>query len=99
MTLAIDAHFHLWRYHARELDWISEEMGAIRRDFLADEVTGVFAAAGVRGGVAVQARSTLDHVAFTTSRRIWRPTPGSAGRAYTPLVTPIGSSQISAIDS
>jgi L-fuconolactonase len=61
MTLAVDAHFHLWRYHARELDWISDsdEMAVIRRDFLADDVTGVFAAAGVRGGVAVQARSTL----------------------------------------
>lgn len=59
MTLAIDAHFHLWRHDARELDWISDEMAAIRRDFLAGEVSSVFAAAGVRGGVAVQARSTL----------------------------------------
>jgi L-fuconolactonase len=58
-ALAVDAHFHLWRYRAAELDWISDEMAAIRRDFLADDAARVFAEAGVRGGVAVQARSTL----------------------------------------
>jgi L-fuconolactonase len=58
-SLAVDAHFHLWRYQPAEFDWISDEMGALRRDFLVDEVAGVFAEAGVRGGVAVQARSTL----------------------------------------
>jgi L-fuconolactonase len=57
--LTVDAHVHLWRYHPAELDWISDEMGGLRRDFGADDVARVFAEAGVRGGVAVQARSTL----------------------------------------
>jgi len=58
-ALVVDAHVHLWRYHAAELDWISDDMAAIRRDFLAADVARELAAAGVRGGVAVQARSSL----------------------------------------
>jgi L-fuconolactonase len=56
---AVDAHFHMWRYDPRELDWISDEMARLRRDFLADDVAREFVACGVRGGVAVQARSSL----------------------------------------
>jgi L-fuconolactonase len=57
--LAVDAHLHLWRYRASELDWISDEMAAIRRDFVAADAAREIANAGVRGGVAVQARSSL----------------------------------------
>ena len=57
-TLAVDAHVHLWRYQAAELDWISDQMTVLKRDFLGDELAREFAASGVRGGVAVQARST-----------------------------------------
>lgn len=56
---AVDAHFHLWRYDPAELDWITDEMGVLKRDFLAGEVARELAASGVRGGVAVQARSSL----------------------------------------
>jgi len=56
---AVDAHFHLWRYRADELAWISDEMAQLRRDVLPDEVAREFAGCGVRGGVAVQARSSL----------------------------------------
>ena len=58
-TLAVDSHLHLWRYRASELDWISDEMAVLRRDFLATDAAQELAAAGVRGAVAVQARSTL----------------------------------------
>jgi L-fuconolactonase len=58
-SLAVDAHFHLWRYRASELDWITDDMGALRRDFVAADAVRELAAAGVRGGVVVQARSTL----------------------------------------
>jgi L-fuconolactonase len=60
----IDAHFHLWRYRAAEYAWIDDAMAALRRDVLGDEIAGVFAAHGVRGGVAVQARSSLHETAF-----------------------------------
>jgi L-fuconolactonase len=66
---AVDAHFHLWRYHARELDWISDQMSALRRDFLAADVAREFADNGVRGGVAVQARSSLEENDFLLDQR------------------------------
>src|SRR6266545_2012911 len=66
---AVDAHFHLWRYDPRELDWISDEMGALKRDFLAEDVAREFAAGGVRGGVAVQARSSLAENEFLLAQQ------------------------------
>jgi L-fuconolactonase len=67
--LAVDAHFHLWRYRADELDWITDEMSALKRDFLVDDMAAVFAAAGVRGGVAVQARSSLAETDFLLAQQ------------------------------
>ena len=66
---AVDAHLHLWRYDPRELDWISDDMAALRRDFLADEAARELAASGARGGVAVQARSSLDENDFLLAQR------------------------------
>ena len=43
-SLAIDAHVHLWRYQAAELDCISDEMTMLKRDFLGDELVRQFAA-------------------------------------------------------
>jgi L-fuconolactonase len=61
---AVDAHCHLWRYRADELPWIDDAMAVLRRDFVAEDVAREFAAAGVRGGVAVQARSSLAETEF-----------------------------------
>jgi L-fuconolactonase len=66
---AVDAHFHMWRYDPRELDWISDRMTVLRRDFVADDVAREFAASGVRGGVAVQARSSLAENDFLLAQR------------------------------
>ena len=66
---AIDAHFHLWRHDPAELDWITDEMAVLRRDFLAAEVARELAAAGVRGGVAVQARSSLAENDFLLAQK------------------------------
>lgn len=66
---AVDAHFHLWRYDPAELDWITDEMAALRRDFLADELARVFGQNGVRGGVAVQARSSLAETDFLLAQQ------------------------------
>jgi L-fuconolactonase len=55
----IDAHQHFWRYTPEEFDWISDEMGAIRRDFQPADLAPFLAAAHVDGTVAVQARQTL----------------------------------------
>jgi L-fuconolactonase len=66
---AIDAHFHLWRYDPGELDWITDEMAVLKRDFLAAEVARELAATGVSGGVAVQARSSLAENDFLLEQR------------------------------
>ena len=67
--LAVDAHVHLWRYQAAELDWISDQMAVLQRDFLGDELAREFAASGVRGGVAVQARSSLAETDFLLAQQ------------------------------
>jgi L-fuconolactonase len=57
--MTIDAHHHLWRYRASEYEWIGDDMGALRRDFLPADFAAELDAAGVTGSVAVQARQTL----------------------------------------
>ncbi|MDI1249747.1 MAG: amidohydrolase family protein [Lacunisphaera sp.] len=57
--MKIDAHQHFWRYTPEEFDWISDGMGAIRRDFQPTDLAPFLAAAHVDGTIAVQARQTL----------------------------------------
>lgn len=56
----IDAHQHFWRYDEAEYGWITPELGALRRDFLPEDLGGPLGAAGLDGSLAVQARSTTD---------------------------------------
>jgi L-fuconolactonase len=56
----IDAHHHLWRYVPEEYPWMDASMGALRRDFLEDDLYTVTQAAGITGTVAVQARQIVD---------------------------------------
>ncbi len=56
--MRIDAHHHLWRYTPDEFDWITEPMGALRRDFLADDLAAVMDTASADGAIAVQARQS-----------------------------------------
>lgn len=58
--MRIDAHHHLWRYTAEEYGWIDDEMRALRRDFLLDDLKPLMKSAGVAGTVAVQARQTIE---------------------------------------
>jgi L-fuconolactonase len=60
VTERIDAHHHLWRYAVKEYGWIDDAMGALRRDFLPQDLTAEMRAAGVDGAVAVQARQTVE---------------------------------------
>src|SRR5580693_7815562 len=59
-TQRIDAHHHLWRYGAAEFGWIEDNMAALRRDFLADELMQEMPSAGIDGTVVVQARESLE---------------------------------------
>jgi L-fuconolactonase len=56
----IDAHHHLWHYHAPEFGWIGEDMAALQRDFLVDDLREEAQSAGISGTVVVQARESLE---------------------------------------
>jgi L-fuconolactonase len=58
--MRIDSHHHLWRYDSAKYDWISDDMQALRRDFLISELRSQLIEAQVDGSVAVQARQSLE---------------------------------------
>ncbi|HEV3327445.1 MAG TPA: amidohydrolase family protein [Puia sp.] len=58
LVLKIDAHQHFWKYDPVRHGWISDEMWAIRRDFLPAELEGVLREAGIDGCVTVQVDQT-----------------------------------------
>jgi len=56
----IDAHHHLWHYRTSEFGWIGEDMAALQRDFLVDDLRRETQSAGISGTVVVQARESLE---------------------------------------
>jgi len=56
----IDAHHHFWNYDPVEYDWITEEMSAIRRSFLPEDLHAEIERVGINGVVSVQARQTVE---------------------------------------
>jgi len=57
--MRLDAHQHFWRYDPAEHVWMDERMGAIKRDFLPEDLKLLIAATGFDGTIAVQARQNL----------------------------------------
>lgn len=57
--MKIDAHQHFWIYDANSYDWITEDMGCIRRAFLPKDLAPLAEAEGIVGTMAVQARQSL----------------------------------------
>ncbi|MDD3179366.1 MAG: amidohydrolase family protein [Opitutaceae bacterium] len=57
--MKIDAHHLFWRYSRKEFDWISDDMGVLRRNFLPEDLAPHLAAANIEGTVAVQARPAV----------------------------------------
>lgn len=51
----IDAHQHFWKFDPVRDAWITEDMSAIRRDFLPQDLEPLLKAHGIGGCVAVQA--------------------------------------------
>lgn len=60
----IDSHQHFWKYEPEKHGWIDEEMKAIRRDFLPEELTLVYKEQGVEGSVVVEADQTETETDF-----------------------------------
>ena len=57
--MRLDAHQHFWRYNERDYGWIGDEMGALRRDFLPEDLAREQIPLGFGGSIAVQARQSL----------------------------------------
>jgi L-fuconolactonase len=63
-TLRIDAHQHFWNYNPVRYAWINEEMKAIQRDFLPEELESTLKENKIDGTVAVQADQTEEETIF-----------------------------------
>jgi L-fucono-1,5-lactonase len=62
--MTIDSHQHFWRYDPQRDAWITEEMSALRRDFLPDELMTELRLSGIDGCVAVQADQSEHETMF-----------------------------------
>lgn len=58
--MTIDAHQHFWFYTPERDTWITDDMAAIRRDFLPADLEPILKANGIDGCVAVQADQSED---------------------------------------
>ncbi|WP_430974115.1 amidohydrolase family protein [Sunxiuqinia rutila] len=58
--MIIDTHHHFWNYNPVEFDWIDDEMAAIRKNFLPEDLASTIHNSGVDGVVTVQARQCLE---------------------------------------
>ncbi|QJW88700.1 amidohydrolase family protein [Spirosoma taeanense] len=65
--MIIDAHQHFWHYDPVRDSWITDDMAAIRRDFLPADLEPVLSQNGVDGCVAVQADQSEAETRFLVS--------------------------------
>jgi L-fuconolactonase len=62
--MKIDAHQHFWRYDPVRDGWITDEMAALQRDFLPDELAIELRANGIDASIAVQADQSEAETVF-----------------------------------
>ncbi|GAA4238348.1 amidohydrolase family protein [Postechiella marina] len=62
--MTIDSHQHFWNYEPVKHDWIDDSMSVIRKDFLPENLEGVYSENNIDGCVAVQADQTLVETDF-----------------------------------
>lgn len=62
--MIIDSHQHFWHYQPYRDSWITEDMSAIRRDFLPDDLAAHLKAHKINGCVAVQADQSEKETGF-----------------------------------
>jgi L-fuconolactonase len=58
--MRIDAHQHFWMYSPAQYGWISEQMLALKRDFLPKDLKPLLDGHLLDGSIVVQARQDLD---------------------------------------
>lgn len=62
--MRLDSHQHFWEYDPKRQDWISAEMGRIRRNFLPGDLFPLLQDANMDGCIAVQAEESLRETGF-----------------------------------
>lgn len=62
--MIIDSHQHFWHFDPVRDSWITDEMQAIRRDFLPEDLLPVYRQNGIDGCVAVQADQSEEETHF-----------------------------------
>ena len=63
----VDAHQHFWKFDPLRDNWITEEMEAIRHDFLPHDLKPLLDASGVHSCIAVQADQSENETDFLLS--------------------------------
>jgi L-fuconolactonase len=58
--MRLDAHQHFWNYSPEDYGWINDNMAALRRNFLPQDLEPLLASEGFDGSIAVQARQSLE---------------------------------------
>jgi L-fuconolactonase len=58
--MRLDAHQHFWKYSPAEYEWITDEMEALKRDYLPCDLKPLLGASGFDGSIAVQARQSTE---------------------------------------
>jgi L-fuconolactonase len=58
--MRLDAHQHFWNYSPEDYGWINDNMAALRRNFLPQDLEPLLASEGFHGSIAVQARQSLE---------------------------------------
>jgi L-fuconolactonase len=59
-SMRLDAHQHFWHYSPSEHTWMTDQMQALRHDFLPQDLRPLLAGIHFDGSVAVQARQSLE---------------------------------------
>ena len=64
--MKIDSHQHYWNYtaHPDHYVWMSDELGALRRNFMPEDLAPILTELGFDGTVAVQAREMVEETDF-----------------------------------
>jgi L-fuconolactonase len=58
--MRLDAHQHFWRYDPAQHVWMTDAMGALRRDYLPEDLAPLLQETGFLGTIAVQARQMVE---------------------------------------
>jgi L-fucono-1,5-lactonase len=62
--MKIDAHQHFWKYDPARDSWITDEMAALKHDFLPPDLIPLLQSSAFEGSIAIQAAQSEDETRF-----------------------------------